>query len=487
MARILIIEGEPSVFSIIRETVEDAGHRFVDGTRYSLPREEEEDEPDLASLDFDVAVVDLIRLPEERLKLLEQFLRANPGMPVVALTSPAEATAVGSWMGTYPQLAQARFLQRPFPRKSLERCLAEALESAGLKVEETRPPIDAMEEAPAALPQPFDDDTRAAEPIPAGPEPDPFPAPASAPLTASVPEPPSPQAVKVEPEETPPAHPPEGAEGSESAEARISIFTQPGLRKGEWFDLQLWVFPAGEDDAVRALAEEGGRSAEMGEKCGSSLPEPCPVSLTIRPEFVWTKRGWGRRRKTVRKSILWNGLPTNVEFPVFCPKGVRTGQVHERFEVAVGGIPVGECSVRLDFDAGCAVQEEFRTVQSAFASYSSEDREAVIGRLQMLEELWGMKTFFEVDSLRSGDDWETRLKEEVPTKDKFLLFWSPNAAKSPWVEREWRLALEKRGLGYIEPVPVRPCKPPRSLRSLQFDDRFSMMADYERLKRDAAG
>jgi hypothetical protein len=69
---------------------------------------------------------------------------------------------------------------------------------------------------------------------------------------------------------------------------------------------------------------------------------------------------------------------------------------------------------------------------------------------------------------------------EVPNKDRFLLFWSDNARKSEWVEREWRLALRERGLRYIQPVPLQPVRPPRELRSLHFNDEYARVAAYER-------
>ena|SRR5215469_15585672 len=38
--------------------------------------------------------------------------------------------------------------------------------------------------------------------------------------------------------------------------------------------------------------------------------------------------------------------------------------------------------------------------------------------------------------------------------DIFYLFWCRHAKASKWVEREWRWALESRGLEYIDPVPL---------------------------------
>ena len=76
-------------------------------------------------------------------------------------------------------------------------------------------------------------------------------------------------------------------------------------------------------------------------------------------------------------------------------------------------------------------------------------------------------------SLRSGEDWAQRLVEEIRLRDVFYLFWSLAAKASEWVEREWRAALEHRGLDFISPVPLVPPRvapPPKELASLHFND-----------------
>lgn len=115
-----------------------------------------------------------------------------------------------------------------------------------------------------------------------------------------------------------------------------------------------------------------------------------------------------------------------------------------------------------------------KDIQSAFVSYSSKDRSAVATIIQ------GMKItrpeldiFFDVLSLRSGDDWENRLKNEIKKRDVLFLCWSRNARKSKWVDREWRYALEQNGEAGIEPIPVEPpeiCPPPAELMHKHFND-----------------
>jgi hypothetical protein len=70
----------------------------------------------------------------------------------------------------------------------------------------------------------------------------------------------------------------------------------------------------------------------------------------------------------------------------------------------------------------------------------------------------------------------------VPTRDAFILYWSENAAKSEWVDREWRLAFRERGLDYIKPMPLDPIMAPEELSELQFADKWSRLAEYQRLK-----
>jgi type VI secretion system protein len=97
-----------------------------------------------------------------------------------------------------------------------------------------------------------------------------------------------------------------------------------------------------------------------------------------------------------------------------------------------------------------------------------------------------LDVFVDVFSLRSGDRWEQKLKDYVPTRDTFYLFWSKRASESVWVEREWRLALESRGLDYIDPVPLEEpglAPPPPELAALHFADAYVSYIRYFHMSR----
>lgn len=92
--------------------------------------------------------------------------------------------------------------------------------------------------------------------------------------------------------------------------------------------------------------------------------------------------------------------------------------------------------------------------------------------------------FFDVDSLRSGDDWEHALWREIDNRDVLFLCWSKHARDSKWVNAEWRYALTNKGVDCIEPVPIDPpgiCPPPAELSRKHFNDKllYFINADFQ--------
>ena len=143
-------------------------------------------------------------------------------------------------------------------------------------------------------------------------------------------------------------------------------------------------------------------------------------------------------------------------------KGIRIAQV--RFIIKVGDATAKIKSLPI----------KVTLIRRAFASYASEDRIKVLSRIQgMKKVLLDMEIFVDVMSLHSGDDWEQKLWSVIRICDVFFLFWSANAMRSTWVEREWRFALKTIGLNRIEPVPLVSPKQvplPRELARKHFND-----------------
>lgn len=86
-----------------------------------------------------------------------------------------------------------------------------------------------------------------------------------------------------------------------------------------------------------------------------------------------------------------------------------------------------------------------------------------------------MDLFFDVESLRSGENWEKTLFHEIEKRDVLYLCWSHNAKESEWVDREWRYAYSQKGIDGIEPMPIElpeECPPPQELSGKHWNDKL---------------
>jgi hypothetical protein len=178
-------------------------------------------------------------------------------------------------------------------------------------------------------------------------------------------------------------------------------------------------------------------------------------------------------------TVFWDGEVGNATFSVTVPTEASLGSRSGLVTFLVNGMQVAKMHFVLEvgkeekpLDYLAAREQRVRT---AFASYASEDRDEVLSRIQgMLKVFPDLDVFVDVASLRSGDRWDQRLLSEIEKRDTFYLFWSTAASRSPWVEKEWRAALEKRGVEYIDPVPLvspQAVPPPAELAAhLHFND-----------------
>jgi hypothetical protein len=177
-------------------------------------------------------------------------------------------------------------------------------------------------------------------------------------------------------------------------------------------------------------------------------------------------------------TIFWTGTKGNANFPVTVPETARDGDHIGLACFFAGGLQIARVSflVRVSMlanDIDDLTASEYRA-RSAFASYSSEDRKEVLGRIQgMLKVFPDLDIFLDVASLRSGEDWQQSLEHEIIRRDVFYLFWSYAAAQSKWVDWEWRTALRTKGIDCIDPVPLESpdrVPPPAELSKLHFDE-----------------
>jgi len=90
----------------------------------------------------------------------------------------------------------------------------------------------------------------------------------------------------------------------------------------------------------------------------------------------------------------------------------------------------------------------------------------------------------DVRDLKSGDPYPVDLLRQIDNSDILYLFWSKRASRSEWVEKEWKYGLTKKGLNFVDPVPLvdpRKVPPPDELgKSKHFNDWTLAYIEYEK-------
>ena len=106
-----------------------------------------------------------------------------------------------------------------------------------------------------------------------------------------------------------------------------------------------------------------------------------------------------------------------------------------------------------DFLRACGVPEEFITYAgsligkpieyySCFISYSTKDDDFA-RRLHADLQAMKIRTFFAPEDLKIGDRLRLRIDESIRGHDKLVLILSESSIKSPWVQREVEIALDR--------------------------------------------
>ena len=318
--------------------------------------------------------------------------------------------------------------------------------------------------------------------------------PAAPPQATHAPSAPSPRLSETKPAATRPGSEPEKATHPSGPVARVSSSTNSGASRktsdarvdfsvyapspvhpSSSFLLNVWACLPGQRAEMVERAAGSSRKVEVGSRGGILLSSETPLLLRLRLD--------GLTVDNPMEPFAWHGQVTNVSFLVSAPAQLAPGAYPGEVQLLDGGMLIGrfyfEITVGPAQAAGAtppASQAELRAewMRSAFASYASPDREKVVQRVQGMTAA-GVNVYLDVASLRTGHAWQQQLLRAIESADVFYLFWSRFAKASEHVEREWRAALDKKGLAFIHPIPLedpRKAQPPDELSSLHFNDIY---------------
>ncbi|MBE6553310.1 MAG: toll/interleukin-1 receptor domain-containing protein [Ruminococcaceae bacterium] len=250
-------------------------------------------------------------------------------------------------------------------------------------------------------------------------------------------------------------------------QVQFSAVYSETMRRGEYSILQIVMF----EEAFQHAVEEA--MAEIDGKAKKTTSGIFDVETKTKVKVVLSSPE-AEISDNVAEAI-WYGKHQNFEFDVYIPEDLSRRQVLFTAQIYFNGA----LATRLKFFAKCEgepepIRVERHDILSAFVSYASPDRNAVSCIVQGLKKARpDLQIFFDVESLRSGEDWETQLRHRIFDCDILFLCWSHHAKESKWVEYEWRYALENKGIECIEPIPLEDpsvCVPPTELQSKHFND-----------------
>lgn len=163
--------------------------------------------------------------------------------------------------------------------------------------------------------------------------------------------------------------------------------------------------------------------------------------------------------------LCWNGRYAASEFLVRLPETYTAPQLRLLARVYSGGLQLTDLNLILEISPAskkilAAVRRQnvscaFTHFRSVFVSYASADRSEVVKYLSAMQfAKHNLDIFLDVEALRVGEEFEPRLYTEILQRDLFCLFWSPSAARSPWVRRELSFALAHKPENTVQCIPL---------------------------------
>jgi hypothetical protein len=271
-------------------------------------------------------------------------------------------------------------------------------------------------------------------------------------------------------------------------DVHFSITAPAILKPGMSFELQFW---AHLESQRKLLLERARLVTGISDTLDLILKSEGPYQLERGAKLSVRLSVEGLEITPSHKVLLWMGEVGAAAFIITVPAAATLNPHLGVASLRVNGMQIARTNFALNVGTAApsvsTVSARAALHKKAFASYASEDRDAVIARVQGMETaLKGLHVFVDVVDLRSGQYWEQELWNVIPKSDIFYLFWCRQPRSSEWVRKEWQCALKERGLDYIDPVPLESpefAPPPPELAAKHFNDplvAFLVSGDHPR-------
>jgi hypothetical protein len=251
---------------------------------------------------------------------------------------------------------------------------------------------------------------------------------------------------------------------------QFSAVTSGKVQPGKYLPLNVVMYEEAFRSAVDEIVQSHGKDAKESKSGFHEVARDSVIKVVLASNDVAIEDG-------VEEQI-WRGKYLDFSFVAKIPHDFAEDQILFSASIYVNDLPATKLKLIVDCDSKAknTVSITRADILSAFVSYASQDRNRVAAIIQGMKKARpDMDIFFDVECLRSGQNWEAALRSEIESRDVLFLCWSKFARASKWVDMEWRYALESKGEDCIEPIPIDSpeiCPPPSELQQKHFNDKM---------------
>lgn len=226
-----------------------------------------------------------------------------------------------------------------------------------------------------------------------------------------------------------------------------SVFAPAEVHYGSHALIQVYLHLIEEADFVKELASETDPNAERRDyiplQCMVRKGEKIDVRLDIYDKDLLFSQ---------TKSIVWMGSFTKCSFNYQIPESLSAKEMSCQILLSANGIPVGEMlfNMRIEkYPRDLNPEIITHKYNKIFISYAHKDKKRVKSFHEGLK-VAGIDHFFDRSYLKAGDIFPEVIQNYIDSADLFVLFWSENASRSDYVEKE-RLQALTRAFPQVQP------------------------------------
>ncbi len=219
-----------------------------------------------------------------------------------------------------------------------------------------------------------------------------------------------------------------------------SISAPAEVKRKSHILVQVYLHLYEETEKVKILAQESDKNAERRDY----IPLQCKLKKGDRVDVLLNIYG-ETLLMSDKKSVIWQGSFTKCSFDYFVPKDIDVDELSCMTMLTVNEVPVGEMRFIIRIvESPRQLNPEIiaHKYNKVFISYAHKD-EAKVKSFHEGLKLAGIEHFFDRAYLQAGDIFPQVIRDYINSADLFVLFWSENASKSEYVDKERKQALER--------------------------------------------